>query len=99
MTRVLVSGPAKRDVRDILTYLNRHAGHLVASRYATEFKNVYRDLAQFPDSEPSRPALGPMARIKLVRPYVIVYDRDVDSVTVLRVLHGRRDITIKVISR
>jgi plasmid stabilization system protein ParE len=40
-----------------------------------------------------------MARIKLVRPHVIVYDRDVDSVTVLRVLHGRRDITIKLISR
>jgi toxin ParE1/3/4 len=99
MTPVVVSGPAKRDVRDILTDLNRMAGHLVASRYAAQFKNVYRNLAQFPDSGPSRPDLGPMARIKLVHPYVIVYDRDVDAVTVLRVLHGRRDITIKLISR
>jgi plasmid stabilization system protein ParE len=99
MTRVLVSWPAKRDIRDILTDLNRHAGHLVASRYAAEFKNVYRNLAQFPDSGSSRPALGPLARIKLVHPYVIVYDRDVNVVTVLRVLHGRRDITVKLISR
>ena len=99
MTRVIVSGPAKRDVRDILTDLNRHAGHLVASRYAAEFKNVYRSLARFPDSGPSRPALGPLSRIKLVHPYVVVYDRDVDAVTVLRVLHGRRDITIKLIRR
>lgn len=46
-----------------------------------------------------RPALGPQARIWLVPPYVIIYDYDDDLVTVLRVLHARRNITIDLIGR
>jgi len=99
MTRAIVTEQAKRDVREIISDLNRRAGHVVASRYAADFKDVYRNLAIFPDSGPLRPALGPIARIKLVYPYVVIYDRDSGGVTVLRVLHGRRDITADLIRR
>ena len=99
MARVVVTEHAKRDVRKIISDLNRRAGYSVASRYAADFKNVYRNLAQFPDSGPPRPALGPVARVKFVYPYVIIYDHDAKRVTVLRVLHGRRDITVDLISR
>jgi plasmid stabilization system protein ParE len=76
MARVIVTEHAKRDVREIISDLHRRAGHIVASRYAADFKDVYRNLVQFPDSGPLRTALGPIARIKLVYPYVVIYDSD-----------------------
>jgi plasmid stabilization system protein ParE len=60
MARVIVTEHAKWDVREIISDLNRRAGHIVASRYATDFKDVYRNLAQFAESGPLRPALGPL---------------------------------------
>jgi plasmid stabilization system protein ParE len=112
MARVIVTEPAKQDVRDILTDLSERAGYGVASRYAADFKAAYRGLAQFPGSGPPRRALGAYARIKIVYPYVIIYarikivypyviiyDHEANNATVLRVLHGRRDITIQLIKR
>ncbi len=96
---MVVTGPARQDVRDILTDLNVRAGHAVASRYAEDFKSAYRGIEQFPGSGPPRPALGANTRIKIVYPYVIIYDHERDKATVLRVLHGRRDISIKLIKR
>jgi len=64
-----------------------------------DFSRVYRDLAEFPASEAPRPKLGVAARIKLVHPYVVIYDHHDDTVTVLRVLHGHRDITIELMAR
>jgi plasmid stabilization system protein ParE len=99
MARVVVTENAKRDVRAIISDLHRIAGHTVASRYAADFKTVYKDLAQFPDSGAPRAALGRFARIKLVYPYVVIYDSDAGSVAILRVLDGRRDITVDLIGR
>jgi len=99
MGRVVVTEDAKRDVRAIISDLHRIAGHIVASRYAANFKTAYKSLVQFPDSGPPRPALGPIARIKLVYPYVVIYDSDASGVIVLRVLDGRRDITVDLIGR
>jgi plasmid stabilization system protein ParE len=93
MARVRVTELAKRDLRRILSDLNERAGFRVVERYAVEFKDAYRRLAEMPGIGPPRPALGPHARIAIVRPYIIIYDHDDDAVTVLRVLHGKRDIT------
>jgi toxin ParE1/3/4 len=45
--------------------------------------------------------LGSDARIAIVAPYVLIYDytRDDDVLTLLRILHGKRDITRKVLNR
>jgi plasmid stabilization system protein ParE len=99
MTRVLVSALAKQDVRDILKDLSERAGYAVANRYAADFKNVYRSLVDFPGGGPPRRSLGSDARIKIVFPYVIIYDHRADTVTVLRVLHGHRDITVELLAR
>ncbi|MEN3375895.1 MAG: hypothetical protein V7604_1250 [Hyphomicrobiales bacterium] len=53
MTRVVVTEPAKRDVRNILSDLSERASYRIASRYANEFKAVYRRLQEFP-------AIGPL---------------------------------------
>jgi len=94
MARVVVSDQAKRDVRRILSDLAERASYRVAERYAEDFKATYRRLSRFPDSGPPRPELGTRARIAIVHPYIVIYDRmDDATVTVLRVLHGKRNIT------
>jgi len=99
MARVVVSELAKRDLRRILSDLNRKAGYRVAARYAEDFKATYRRLADIPASGPPRPSLGPSARIAIVLPYVVIYDRADDVATVLRVLHGKRNITRDLLAR
>ena len=46
---------------------------------------------------PPRSALGPKTRIAIVFPYLVIYDYEDDVVTVLRVLHGKRNITRNLI--
>ncbi len=99
MAQFSVTAIAERDVRDILTGLAKRAGYSIASRYTEEFKAAYRAIAQSPGTGPPRPALGPNTRIKTVYPYVIIYNHEADTVTVLRVLDGRRNITRALIRR
>ena len=99
MARVTVSGFARQDVRDHLSYLRQHACLAVARRYGEDFKAAYRRLADFPESGPPRPALGPDACIKIVPPYLLVYDYERGVVRVLRVVHGQRDISEKLVRR
>jgi plasmid stabilization system protein ParE len=101
MTRVVVTEPAKRDVRNILSDLSERASYRIAARYADEFKTVYRRLREVPATGAPRSKLGPNCRIAIVLPYLVVYDYNGndDEVTVLRVLHGRRNITRSLIRR
>ena len=93
MARVVVTERAKRDLRYILSELNEMAGYRVAERYTAEFKATYRRLADFPASGAPRHALGLNTRIAIVSPYIVIYDDESDRATVLRVLHGKRNIT------
>jgi plasmid stabilization system protein ParE len=99
MARVQLSALAKQDVRDILTDLSERAGPAVARRYGADFKRIYRSLSQFPAGGSPRRSLGSEVRIKIVYPYVAFYESAADSVTILRVLHGHRDITAKLLAR
>ena len=99
MTRVVVTEPAKRDIRNILSDLSERASYRIAASYAEEFKAVYRRLGEFPAIGPPRAKLGPNCRITIVLPYLVVYDYANDEVTVLRVLHGRRNITRSLLRR
>lgn len=90
---------ADGDVAEILEYLAGVAGHGTAAKYAEAFDGAFDRLSTFPGIGPPRRALGPLARIWLVLPYVIIYDYGDDVVTVLRVRHVKRDITIDLISR
>jgi toxin ParE1/3/4 len=44
------------------------------------------------------PALGPNVRIGVVSPYIVIYRHAEDTVNVLRIVHGRRRITDKLLS-
>lgn len=99
MTRIQVSALAKQDVRGILADLRERAGDVVARRYGAHIKRIYRSLAEFPAGGAPRPSLGSEARIKIVYPYVVIYDHSADTATVLRVLHGHRNITADLLRR
>lgn len=93
MTVVVVTHRAQLDVRLILTELYDRAGEQIADRYGAMFQETYRSIGDFPGIGAHRPALGADARIRLVHPYVVIYDYRVETATILRVLHGRRRIT------
>jgi plasmid stabilization system protein ParE len=99
MARVVISAPADHDVGTILDYLTANAGHAIAEKYVRAFDVAYERLGLFPRIGPTRPALGPHTRIWIVPPYVMIYDFTDDTVTVLRVLHGKQSITGALLAR
>ena len=99
MARVVVTAPADADTADILNDLVRTAGPGIADKYITRFESLYDRLASYPDSGAKRPRLGRDIRIFAVLPYIVIYRhaRDDDVVSIIRIVHGRRDITRKLV--
>jgi plasmid stabilization system protein ParE len=99
MARVVVAGPARLDVREILTTLSQVAGFAVSRRYGARFKAMYRYMARYPAAGAPRPALGQHTRIRVVHPFVVIYDYVDDEATILRIVDGRRNITTELLGR
>jgi toxin ParE1/3/4 len=99
MARVVVAAQADADTAEILTILAREAGKAIAVTYNSHFESLYDRLADYPDSCSLRQALGPNIRIGIVPPYIVIYRHVAadDSVTILRIVHGRRKITGKLL--
>jgi toxin ParE1/3/4 len=94
VTRVIVTELAEQDSGDILDYLAREAGGMVAERYAVEFERFVDRLEDFPEIGPRRPTLGRRVRSGVIAPYILFYEYlEADDVArVLRILHGSRKI-------
>jgi toxin ParE1/3/4 len=94
VARVVVSPFALTDQDEILRYLAREAGLLVAEKYDTAFRALLQRLADFPGIGAPRPVLGNEIRIYVISPYIVIYEGNQDSETVIvhRIVHGRRDI-------
>ena len=101
MTRLIVSRQAETDIDEVLNYLEREAGVRTARSYAERFRKSIELLTEFPGGGALRPALGPKARISIVYPYVLIYDYDEggDTLAILRIVHGRRNITKRLVLR
>lgn len=101
MTRLIVSAEAKADLGDILDYLTLNAGRRTAAAYGERFADAVERLIAHPGAGAPRPALGTDARIVIVYPYVMIYDfiATENTATLLRVLHGKRNITEHLIKR
>ena len=101
MARVVITAAADADAADIVDDLAAKAGVSVAARYDADFDVFYRHLQQFPESGAPRPKLGATVRIGVVFPYVAFYryvEAD-DAVLVLRLLHGRRKVTRRMLQQ
>lgn len=101
MAKLIVSTEAQADVDEILTYLEHAAGPLVTLRYGERFLIAFRHLMDFPETGARRPQFGVDMRIWVIAPYVVFYrfaPAD-ETIRVLRVLHGRRNITRQLFFR
>jgi plasmid stabilization system protein ParE len=101
MARVVVSPYAIADQDDILRYLHREAGLPTTEKYDAAFRAFLLRLADSPGIGAPRPGLGDNIRIWVVAPYVVIYEgnQDSDTVIVHRVVHGRRNVQPDLIER
>lgn len=99
MPRVVITPRADRDIVQLLDYLVRTAGPRVAGKYADAIDEAMARLEDMPGTASPRPELGPNVRITIVRPYLIVHEhqRGDEALYVLRVVHGRRNISSEIL--
>ncbi len=98
MVRIDIGPSAEADLARIARDLRNQGRDRVADKLEAELGVVLHRLAAFPESGAPRPDLGQGVRSAAVRPYVVLhrYDRATDTVSVLRVLHGRRRLALDV---
>jgi plasmid stabilization system protein ParE len=97
MVRLAITASADADLAKIILHLRQVADDPVARKYAAQFDAVLEPLADFPGSGPRRPMIGPLARITIVPPYIIIYDPTGAAVSILRVVHGKSRITAELL--
>jgi toxin ParE1/3/4 len=84
---------ARRDLNEILDYVAAHDAP-AAGRLLTRLQSNCRLLALHPQSGRIRRELGAGVRSFPVKPYVVYYAAGPRRVTVLRILHGARDVAM-----
>jgi toxin ParE1/3/4 len=101
MTRFFIAAIADTDRAEIIEDLGAKAGAFTARKYDDRFEQLYDRLEIYPQSCALRPALGREIRVGVVTPFVIIYRyaESVDTVTILRLIDGRRDISKKLLGR
>ncbi len=98
MARVLFTSAADADADCIFDDLYIKAGKTTVVKYRLLFKTLYDNLAAFPNNGAPRPKIGANIRVGIVSPYIVIYNTETDGIVrVLRIVHGRRKITGKLI--
>ena len=84
---------ARRDLALIVATIAENSGPRTAARWRNRLESRARTLADQPFLGAVDDVLGPGRRRLVISPYLIVYRvRDDHEVTVLRILHGARDL-------
>jgi plasmid stabilization system protein ParE len=100
MAEFRLSTAAQADFNQIIDYLADVAGNRVAADYAERLRGSVNLIAEFPGIGAPRSNLGAETRVMIVKPYLVFYDGGPhsESVHVLRILHGHRNITPELIA-
>ena len=91
---ILWTGPALNDLRSVRDDIAAEGRPAAAKRLAEKIRDSVLRLRAFPNSGrpvPEFPSAG--YREVIVSPYRVVYELTENRVVVLRVWHGRRDLT------
>ena len=74
------------------------AGYFVASKTNARIEDLYERLADYPECRQARPRLGTHIRVGVVFPCLVIYRhiKGDDTVSIIRIIHGRREITRKI---
>ena len=100
MPRFRLSRRAQADFDEILDDLTRVAGQRTADKYGRGIQASINRVSEFPGTGSPRSEIGSGIRVVVVRPYLIFYEiAEDDSVMVLRILHGHRNITRDLLQR
>jgi toxin ParE1/3/4 len=83
---------AIRDADEILGYIAAD-NVAAAERFAERLVRATDRLAGFPESGAPHPEIGDRVRGIVVARYLVLYRVGPDSVDILRILHGARDLT------
>ena len=83
---------AEADLAEIWAYLAIEASETTATRFVEAIEGDFNRLLDFPLSGPARDQLVPGLRAIIHSPFVIYYAPSEKAVTIVRVLHGARDV-------
>lgn len=92
MKPVNITPAADRDADEIFAFIatdNPLAGEELVQRIFAAAKR----LSQFPESGRARPELGAGARTIVVGRYLLLYRVGPDSVDIMRIVHGARELS------
>lgn len=93
MATVRRSPEARADLKSIWRYVARKASERTADRLLDHITAAAAILADHPHSGTPRPELQPGIRSRPVGNYVLFYRPVPGGVELVRVLHGRQDVT------
>ena len=91
MSEPILSDQARVDLDEAWDYLAERNIE-AADRLLERFAHAARMHARFPESGRLREGIGPGLRSFLVAPYVVFFRQVGETIEVLRILHGRRDL-------
>ena len=91
MAEIRHSPQSEADLEAILEYLHQNQP-TVAERYATAFYEKGAGARTVPEMGRLRPEIAPNLRSTLVHPYVLFYRVEGETVQIVRILHGKRDL-------
>lgn len=90
--RLLIAPRFYRDLIAIEDYLSEQASVKVAREQVDLIRSRIPVIAENPLAYVERLELGPGFRLAVLRPYVVIFRCGDDTVRLLRVVHGARDL-------
>jgi toxin ParE1/3/4 len=84
---------ARLDLRAINAYIGERAGRAVAENFIDRMESAIQKLSILPRAHAVQPKFGANVRRMVVKSYLVFYQVKDETVYILRVLHGARNIT------
>jgi len=88
----LLTESAEADLSEIWLYIAEDSSEAAADRLVSKVQQTCHKVLAFPEGQPARPWIAPHLRVTFHGAYAIYYTYTEEAVTVIRVLHGARDI-------
>lgn len=74
-------------------YVAQNASEAAAHRLISKVQETCHKILAFPEGQPARPLIASCLRVTFYGAYAIYFTYTEETVTIVRVLHGARDIT------
>jgi toxin ParE1/3/4 len=97
MGQLRFSPAAARDLQKISEDIGAAAGSAVALAFVDRLRKSLETLGAYPGAGRRRPGFGPGVRSWAVWPYVAFYRQNGHDAEIIRILHGRRRITRRLL--